>query len=126
MAKKKISAEFKTINKDLFEKLVLVTNENIKYFFEDLNTIFIIINIEKLANKDEFIYKIENQFHPRVMYVKNNSYPSNYIYENEIKRTNFNVYTSETKEDYTNLMSDIKTMIKGYIKDKKLYAIIIK
>ncbi len=115
MAKKKEYSS-NTLNDEMFKRLVLVTTDNIKYFFEDLNTLFIVVKDDKAIN----------QFHPRVRYIKGNSYSSNYINDNKFCITSFNVYTTELDEDYNNLMSDMKVLIKKYMKDKVLYAIIIK
>ena len=115
MAKKKDNNSG-LLDEGLFKKLILVTNENIKYFFEDLQTLFVVIKEEKIVN----------QFHPRVKYIKGNTYSSNYINDNKFCITSFNVYTTELDEDYNNLMSDMKVLIKKYMKDKVLYAIIIK
>ncbi len=122
--KDKKKAPNNVLNESVFKKFALVNNENIKYFFDNLNTLFIVVNEEKDSSKN-IIYSIVNQFHPRLVYIKDHKYSSNYIYDSQFMKTSFKCFTTESQEDYNNKMSDLKFMIKNYIKLKNLYAIVL-
>lgn len=114
------------ISDEFLRKFSLVNEGNIKYFFDNINTLFIVVEkVIETSNKKEF-NSVVNQFQPRVKFIKGKVCNSSYINDNKLLHNQFTIYTTESDEQYNQLIGDMKTLIKGYMKNKTLYAIITK
>lgn len=89
-----------------------ITLDNVKEFFESC-AIFIVIDSDG---------KIVNQFSNRGIFVANTKHVFSHIFDGNVVSKSIKIHTSELQEDYNNAMSDMKVLIKEYIKKGVLYG----
>lgn len=127
MAKKKASINKWHVISDEFMKknLSLVTDANVKYFFDNTNTIFVVISKEIESTKR--VYNVlANQFSPRKQMIAGNTIVFNHINDGKFISNNVKIFTTESVDRYKDSMDDMKSLIKTYMKNKSLYATIVK
>ena len=114
MAKKAIIKK----QSDEIDGFIKITDDNIKDLF-NYNTLFVIFTLN--GNKNEIV----NQFKFRQRFIKGNNYSYNYLLGDEIKNSSIEIKTTELEEDYFQHISDLKKIIKEYIKKGTIYGKII-
>lgn len=111
MAKKKKLKDSEKII-DLPFGVIKITLDNVKEFFES-SALFVVLDDNM---------KIVNQFTNRSIFVANTKHVFKHIFDGNVISKNIKIYTSELQEDYNNAMSDMKVLIKEYIKKGVLYG----
>lgn len=127
MAKKKTSINKWHVISDEFMKnnLSIVTDVNVKYFFDNTNTIFVVISKEIESTKR--VYNVlANQFSPRKQMIAGDMIVFNHINDSKFISNNVKIFTTESVDSYKDSMDDMKSLIKMYMKSKSLYATIVK
>ena len=127
MAKKKASINKWHVISDEFMKnnLSIVTDVNVKYFFDNTNTIFVVISKEIESTKR--VYNVlANQFSPRKQMIAGDMIVFNHINDSKFISNNVKIFTTESVDSYKDSMDDMKSLIKMYMKSKSLYATIVK
>ena len=127
MAKKKASINKWHVISDEFMKnnLSIVTDVNVKYFFDNTNTIFVVISKEIESTKR--VYNVlANQFSPRKQMIAGDVIVFNHINDGKFISNNVKIFTTESVDRYKDSMDDMKSLIKMYMKSKSLYATIVK
>ena len=107
--KKKLNDNFK-IPVFSFET-TKITLDNIKEFFES-KTLFIVISEGVIVN----------QFCTRDIFIKNKSFNFYHSFGGNLVCKNVKIYTDELQEYYDDSVSDMKVLIKDYIKKDILYG----
>lgn len=120
MAKKAIENKSSYISDKLMKEFTKITLDNIKEFFES-KTLFIIL-IQEGSKKDGFKYIIANQFITRDRFISKSNIIFTHIFDGKIISRNVDIKTTELEEDYNNAVSDMKVLIKEYIKREVLYG----
>ncbi len=110
MSKKKIEIIKNEFIENNFTKITL---DNIKDFF-NYKTLFVVLDIKSGAIVNQFAYKER--------FIKNNSHISYSVRDNKIISYEFIIRTTQLEEDYLNSVSDLKKLIKDYIKIGSLYG----
>ena len=116
MAKNKNSDKSKSISKEFFLSLELITPDNIWSFF-DYNTLFFII--KKIPNK----ILVLNNFPIRPLHTIGSKYYFHFLWDNDILRSIISIRSpTESKESYDSAIEEIKVIIRAEIKNNSMYA----
>tara|TARA_R110000868_G_scaffold111290_1_gene300721 strand:+ start:4729 stop:5073 length:345 start_codon:yes stop_codon:yes gene_type:complete len=92
-------------------EITKITLDNVKEFFES-PSLFIVISEGVIVN----------QFLPREILVKDDNVKFYHIFNGDLVCKNVKIYTNELQDDYDNSISDMKVLIKDYIKRNILYG----